>query len=421
MGSKNPSKTTRRRYLKYSAIPIAGLAGCTGDGGGNGNGNGDGSGNGNGGTGTTTGGGDDYDTQIQMTSGLSYEIDTMRVMFKPLAENLEEETNGEITVETFPDGQLGGDTGNVRLVQQGNAHIASSSFQNLSPFAPASNIISLPMFTRSSQEMINLWTSDVWQTEVEEKIRENNVEALAYAPFDTRMMGLGPTFENSEPPVTPEEYRNTDITHRVAGGEITKRAFSEGLGLNTTSLPWGEVATSLEQGVIDSSYNFIGGQIWGGFANLIYHTVVFRATPDAQIWLMNADWIDSLPEGLRRDVRRAGEKTTRQSIAGEEALAYREKAFETYVNEYGNNIVWPSKEEEEAIKDAIHYQRNAESLYDNWMPSIAGGQDTLERLEEAVRTQSDIVQEESMAETYERVTGESVPDFYKNTMPNSEE
>jgi len=422
MGSNNPRKTSRRRYLKYATVPLAGLAGCSGDGtDGDGNGGGDGDG-GDTATATPTGTvADGYETEIKMTSALSYEIDTMRIMFQELKENIEEETNGEITVQTFPEGQLGGDTGNVRLVQQGNAHLASSSFQNLSSFAPVSNIISLPMFTRTSQELINLVTSDVWATEVEERIRENNIEALAYAPFDTRMMGLGPKYEGQEPPVTPDEFQNANITHRVAGSDITKTAFSDGLGLDTTALPWGEVATSLEQGVIDSSYNFIGGQIWGGFAELIYHTVVFRATPDAQLWIANAEWLDSLPEGLREDVRRAGEKTTQQSIAADDALEFRETAFETYLNEYGHNIVWPTQEQEEALKEAIHYDRNRDSLYSDWIPDLAGSEETLEQLEEAVRTPTDFRMEESMAETYERISGETVPDFHKTIMPNSEE
>jgi TRAP-type C4-dicarboxylate transport system substrate-binding protein len=323
---------------------------------------------------------------IKMASLLPEEIETVPHGYRPLLENLRQEAGEWLEIQSFPNGEIGGDVSLSRLLQQGDVQIISTSLQNLSPFAPAVGVANLPFFIESRQELLNLLTSEAWEEEVEVATKENGFFPLMYAPEATRMFALGPSFKNKEPPLVPSDIEKAGITHRVAGSEVTKTAFNE-LGTNTTSLPWPEVASSLQEGVINSTYNFVGWHVWGGFHDQLYHEIVPEATPEMDFWAANNEWIQGLPNQVREAVIRAGEKAMEQQLS-DQGKIYR--AIELYDQEGGGGgngklyFLQEKPEMREAWKDRIAYDRNPD-LYQEARPD----DQVLEKLEAATQKENE--------------------------------
>lgn len=370
------ARISRRGYIKSASIATTcGLAGCVG-----------GEDSDDGGTVGSTDEDADYATEVRAATLIdAVNSDFVTTSIERLKENIESETNGEITVEIFPAGQIGDqETGIMQRVQQGTIEFGDTSMQNFAPVAPSFDIKNLPYFAGENQEYVNLLMSDAWEDIVETQANDQGFEVFSYGFNDPRCWAPGNQFQDEEPPMTPDEVREANITQRTGGSPFTNTAF-EMLDANPTQIPWGEAPSAIQEGTANAMYNAPQYHANSGFADLLSHEVIINAVHDGRVWAMSHKWFDSLPDELQEQVKRAGELTTQDNT--ERNAELRENAVE-HLREAGVELHLVEGDRLEQWKDAIAYDRNDE--WNDLMDDVFPDDEAQTRLEEATQEQADI-------------------------------
>jgi tripartite ATP-independent transporter DctP family solute receptor len=163
------------------------------------------------------------------------------------AKYVTEKTKGEIEVQVFPLGQLGGERSMTEQVQAGTLHMTAVTSGVLANFVPEIGIIELP-FVYPNRETAYKVLDD---KEVKERFAKfcepKGFIFIGYTENEFR------DITNSKRPIKkPDDLKGLKI--RVLEGPIFIDTFKT-LGANPTPLPFPEIYNALQQKVIDGQDN----------------------------------------------------------------------------------------------------------------------------------------------------------------------
>jgi TRAP-type C4-dicarboxylate transport system substrate-binding protein len=160
------------------------------------------------------------------------------------------------------------------------------------------------------------------------------------------------------------------------------------LDASPTPIPWPELFTSLQTGVVEGSKNGITDIMGMKFpdAGLQYLTLDGHAYMGA-LWFMNNEKFMSMPEDLRRVVVDGFYQLQQATFASPKRKSI--AAYEEFV-EGGGDLYVPTPEEKAAFAEA------AAPVYDWFAENVTGGAEILAAMQEAVAEA-----EAELAETYE--------------------
>lgn len=161
------------------------------------------------------------------------------------AELVSEKTKGEVKVEVYPDRQLGEEREMVEGLQFGSVDMAVVSTGPLLAFAPEIGIVDLPFLFRDSKHVYATLDGDVGK-DLLAKFETRGIHGLAW--WENGWRHLTAKKEISK----PEDL--TGLKLRTMQNPVHMAAF-EKLGASPVPMVWGEVFTSLGQGVIDAQEN----------------------------------------------------------------------------------------------------------------------------------------------------------------------
>jgi len=163
------------------------------------------------------------------------------------AKYVTEKTNGEIEVQVFPLGQLGGERSMTEQVQAGTLHMTAVTAGVLANFVPEMGIIELPFIYPNR----NTAYSVLDDKEVKERFAKfcdpKGFVFIGYTENEFRDM------TNSKRPIKrPDDLKGLKI--RVVESPIFIDTF-KALGANPTPMPFPEIYNALQQKVIDGQDN----------------------------------------------------------------------------------------------------------------------------------------------------------------------
>ncbi|MBX0297474.1 TRAP transporter substrate-binding protein [Haloarcula nitratireducens] len=298
-------------------------------------------------------------------------------MQQEFKKNVEEASNGQISVKLHPNGVLGSGSQLAQKVQSGTVQAAQFSFSNFSPYASAVDLVNLPYFAGTNQQFVNLVTSKAWEDNVHNKIRSNGFEPLFYLVIDPRAVGVG---KGKSKVMTPSDMKG--YKHRIPGSEILKESWNMA-GANPTPIPWGETPTAIEEGVADSLHVSIEAFVAFGFSDLVSHITRIKMVEDAQVYAMNRQWYQKLPDNLKEAVDTAAKQTFKANL--DQVPKSRQESI-SQLEEAGVKIHDPSDSQIQKWKDKVGYQR---SEWESWKKKLAGDMETFKALEKATEKQSE--------------------------------
>jgi tripartite ATP-independent transporter DctP family solute receptor len=159
---------------------------------------------------------------------------------------VKERSNGRIIIEVYPGSQLGEEKAVIEQVQFGGIDLTRVSISPLASFVPKLNAFQMPYLYRDSDHMWKVLKGDIGK------------ELLAsLEPFG--FIGLGwfdggsRNFYNSKKAVrTPADLKGMKI--RVQESELMM-GLVQSFGAVPTPMPYGEVYSGLQTGVIDGAEN----------------------------------------------------------------------------------------------------------------------------------------------------------------------
>lgn len=220
------------------------------------------------------------------------------VMLDLFKEEVEANSDGEITVNVHYNSELGGEREMVEALTLGTLESTALSTGVITNFVPEIGVLDIPFIFRDKDHARNVMNGEVGD-ELADKLEEHNLKILAWAEN-----GLRHVTNNEGPITTPEDLEGLKI--RTMEVPIHLEAFTE-FGANPTPMAWGEVFVSLQQGVIDAQENPIAimyssklneVQDYASLTGHVYSPIAF---------MMRADLFDSLSEEQQQIVLDAAE------------------------------------------------------------------------------------------------------------------
>ena len=208
----------------------------------------------------------------------------MVTVFKSL---MEAGTNGDIQVQTFPNGQLGKDN---EVVAQVKAGVIQSGIHSVGGFAsiyPMMGVIDVPFaFPNIST------TYAVFDGPFGAKLAADIEQKTGL-----KVLGFGDSggffhFTNSKRPIkTPEDMKGLKI--RTMGLD-THKAIVSALGGQPSVIPWAEVYTALQTGVADGQMNPVPIISFAKMNEVQKYLTLSGHLFAPYVWVMNKAFYDSL-------------------------------------------------------------------------------------------------------------------------------
>lgn len=292
------------------------------------------------------------------------------VVFKDFVES---HSNGKINVDIFMGSQLcGNGVECLEALEYGSIDIYISTSGGASAMYPYVQVLDLPYVLRDDRIAEEVFTGD-FTRELRKQILEDSDNLV-------RLMAIGNTggwrnFANTKRTVkSPEDLEGLKI--RTVVSDLPQELVRS-LGASPTPIPWGDLFTSFQTGVVEGSKNGITDIMGMKFtdAGLKYVTLDGHAYMSA-LWYMNNDTFLDMPEELRRvvvDGFSALQQATFASPKRKSIEAY--KAFA----EAGGDLYVPSPEEK------AQFAKAAEPVYSWFKENIQDGDRWFNLLNDAAK------------------------------------
>ena len=168
-------------------------------------------------------------------------------------------SSGKLEVLLYPNGQLGPERDVLELIQLGAVAMTKVSSMNLEAFAPEIAVLNLPYMFRSKKHYYNVLDSEIGEKMLRTPTSKL-LRGLTYYDSGAR------SFYTRKPILHPKDLKGLKI--RVMGSQTAIRMVKL-LGGSPTPMPYGEIYTGLQQGVIDGAESNITALTLGRHGEVI--------------------------------------------------------------------------------------------------------------------------------------------------------
>lgn len=162
-------------------------------------------------------------------------------------ELVEEKTDGQVTVELYPDGQLGHDNELTEGMSMGSIEMGMIGVEPITTMAPKLKAVNLPFLFTDRENAYEVLDGEIGQEMVENLPDEQGIRVLGY--FENGFRHISNSKGEIE---SPDDLEDLDI--RTPESSVSLAIF-EALGANPTPMSFGELYTGLEQGTVDGQEN----------------------------------------------------------------------------------------------------------------------------------------------------------------------
>ncbi len=184
-------------------------------------------------------------TVIRLAHGLPTTHPVHKAM-ESMAAGVSDRSAGTMRIDIFPAEQLGTERDCLELMQIGSVGIGKVSAAVMESFAPAYEVLSLPYIFRDED---HCW--EVLEGPVGREIL-NSGEAVSLRGLCFYDAGSRSFYTVDRPVHEPADLEGLKI--RVQESPTAKELINS-LGASATPIPWGELYSALQQGVVDGAEN----------------------------------------------------------------------------------------------------------------------------------------------------------------------
>jgi len=215
---------------------------------------------------------------------------------------VEELTNGRIDVQVFPNSQLYGDGEEVKALVMNNVQMIIPSLSKFTSVAPQMQLFDLPFLFRDKDHLYSVMDGEVGDILKSKVDAKKQMIALDY--WDA---GFKHFSTNKKAIVLPEDAAG--MKYRIQSSKVLEAQF-KAVGGNPQVLPFSEVYSALQQGVVDGTENPLSN-----FYTKKFHEVQSSLTLSGHGYLgylvvMNQQFWNKLPKDLQDKVSQAMKEST---------------------------------------------------------------------------------------------------------------
>jgi tripartite ATP-independent transporter DctP family solute receptor len=205
-----------------------------------------------------------------------------------MGELVEERTGGRVCVEVYHSAQLGEEKDTIEQTQFGVIDLNRVSLGPFNNLVPETAIVSLPYVFRGTDHMHAVMDGEIGD-EILAAVEPYDLVGLAFYDGGSR------SFYNSEKPITSIEDLQ-GMKFRVMQSDVFVDMVNA-LGANATPMPYGEVYSSIQTGVIEGAENnFPSYESSGHYEVAKYYTLDEHLIVPEVLVMSKASWDKLSPE-----------------------------------------------------------------------------------------------------------------------------
>ncbi len=281
------------------------------------------------------------------------------------AKRVGELTNGKVEVIVFPNSQLYGDGEEMKALKLGNAHIAMPSFSKFTSIVPEMQLFDLPFLFRDKEHLYKVLDGEVG------KILKDKVTAKGFVALDYWDAGFKDLSAN-KPLLTPEDAAG--LKFRIMSSHVLEAQF-KAVGANPQVLPFSEVYSALQQGVVDGAENPLSNFYTKKFNEVQTDLTLSEHGYLGYLVIMSESFWKKFPNDLKPAVLQAMKEATayERKLASEDDEAILAKLKE-YAKTSGNLKIHTLTPEQKAA-----WQKAMEAIYPKFYGVI--GEDLIKKVQ----------------------------------------
>ena len=266
---------------------------------------------------------------------LAHGLDTSHPVHKGMvfmAECLAEKSEGKLTIQIYPNQQLGSERQCVELLQIGSLAMTKVSSAVMEGFAPKYKVLSLPYIFSDKEHSYRVLDGEIGD-ELLASGTEYWLRGLTFYDAGSRSF-----YTKDRPIMKPEDLAGLKI--RVMKSPTAVNMI-RAMGGSPTPVPWGELYTALQGGVVDGAENNPPSFYLSHHYEVCKYYSINEHTSVPDVLLISTIIWDQLSEEEQRWLHEAA----RESAVHQRKLwAESEKESLEAVAEAGVEILYPPKE-----------------------------------------------------------------------------
>ena len=243
------------------------------------------------------------------------------------AKRLEELSHGRIKVRVYPNAQLGGDKTVLRKMKFNAVQMAAPTFSKFTGLVPQLGLFDLPFLFKDENHLHKVLDGKVGQ-KLMDMVTKKGYVALAY--WDN---GFKELTDDKRPLIKPDDCKG--LKFRVMSSKVLIEQF-KALGAIPVVLPFSEVYSALEQGVVDGEENTISNIYTKKFYEVQKYMTISNHGYLGYLVVMSKKFWKRLPADLKADVKEAiKEATAKERVWAKELNEKQLNDIKTYAKKTG--------------------------------------------------------------------------------------
>lgn len=214
---------------------------------------------------------------------------------------LEELSGGKIDVQVYPSSQLYKDNAVLKALRLNSVQMAAPSFSKFGKIVPQLALFDLPFIFRDAKHLHDVQDGEVGK-ELKDKVTAKGIVALNY--WDNAFKQLT---SNKNPLSMPEDAKGQKF--RIMSSKVLEAQF-HAVGANPQMMPFSEVYSGLQQGVIDAAENPISNIYTKKFHEVQKYLTISNHGYLGYLVVMSKKFWNSLPADLQANVTQAMNEAT---------------------------------------------------------------------------------------------------------------
>jgi len=212
------------------------------------------------------------------------------------AKRVEELSHGKIKVEVYPNAQLGKDKAVLRKMKFGTVQMAAPSFSKFTGLVPQLGLFDLPFLFKDENHLHKVLDGEVGK-KLLDMVTKKGYVALAY--WDN---GFKQLTDSKRPLIKPEDCKG--LKFRVMSSKVLIEQF-KALGAIPVVLPFSEVYSALQQGVVDGQENTISNIYTKKFYEVQKYMTMTNHGYLGYMVVMSKKFWNKLPNDLKDVIKQA--------------------------------------------------------------------------------------------------------------------
>ncbi|MGK0255729.1 MAG: C4-dicarboxylate-binding protein DctP [Arcobacteraceae bacterium] len=216
---------------------------------------------------------------------------------------LEELSDGKIDVQVYPSSQLYKDNAVLKAIRLDSVQMAAPSFSKFGKIVPQLALFDLPFIFKDLDHLHRVQDGEVG-TKLKSMVTEKGIVALNF--WDNGFKQLS---SNVKPLLLPEDAEGQKF--RIMSSKVLEAQFLA-VGASPQMMPFSEVYSGLQQGVIDAAENPISNIYTKKFHEVQKYLSISDHGYLGYLVVMSKKFWDSLPADLQKDVTQAINEATQK-------------------------------------------------------------------------------------------------------------